>query len=155
MVSGSSIGILQDAVFTIQGTTLGDNGNPVRTLAGSPLTFKADKVTYSREHKSADHGTNQDEVPLNRDTKVIQTVVIETGLEKAANAPLASLLNASNVNGRVVAFGATATGASVGTQTTPTIGGAKVDKVEWDYAGPSTLKITLSNYGTKFIETNT
>lgn len=143
MTGNSSIGILQDAVFTLQGTTGGDDGVTTgRTLSGTAVTFKADKVSLQASRSLADYGTNQDEAELNRSNKQPQTVTVETKLEKKANAPLLTAL--LGTTGVVVQITATATGANIGASY------AIVESFEWEYAGPSTLRFTLRQYGSKF-----
>lgn len=140
-----AINILSDVVVTIQGTTGGDNGNPSRTLAGSPLTFKADKITVDSSFSTADHSTAQSGAEFHRITKKPQSIKVETKLEKATGAALMALL--SSTAGAVVSFTITATGATM----TSCIG--LVADLQWEYAGPSTLSFGLKQYGTEWVVT--
>lgn len=142
----AAINILNDVVFTFEGTTGGDDGNPTRTGTGSPVTFKADTVKYSGNRTLADHGTAQQAVEFNRITKTPESLTVETKLEKKANAALLSaLLGTSGVVGNITA---TATGASID-------GVGIVESFEFDYAGPSTLRFTMRQYGSGFTITTT
>jgi len=149
MTGNSAINILLDVVFTIQGTTGGDNGvTSGRSTSGSAVTFKADRVSIAGIQRTlADHSTAQDGPELNRVTKEPQSATIETKVEKKASAPLKGLLASSA--GVVVIFTATATGSVVTAQY------AIVENVEWDYDGPSTLRFTLRQYGTAWTIANT
>lgn len=146
MTTNGAVNILSDCVFTIQGTTGGDNGNATRTLDGAALTFKADKVSVKNTRSLADHSTAQDAAEFNRTTKLPQSITVETKLEKKANAPLLTKL--LGTTGVVVAFTATSVGASVE-------GYGIVEGPEFDYDGPSTLRFTLRQYGGLFTITAT
>lgn len=144
MTTNGAVNILLDAVFSIQGTTGGDEGNPTRTLDGTALTFKADKVSVKMGRTVADHSTAQDAAEFNRTTKLPQAITVETKLEKKANAPLLTkLLGAAGV---VVKFTATASGGNVE-------GTGIVEGFDFDYDGPSTLRFTIRQYGSLFTVT--
>jgi hypothetical protein len=144
---------LSDVIFTIRGTTGGDDGNPVRTPAGTgAITVKFDRISFVSTEAIDDHASGQDVVDFMRGHRVSQTLTVETKLQKKAAAELADLLFSED--GVVLIFTATATGCSIGTQTTPSVGGARVESKEFDYAGPSTLRFTLRNYGTPFYVSN-
>jgi hypothetical protein len=141
MTSNGAVNILLDCEFTIQGTTGGDNGNATRTLAGTALTFKADKVSIKNTRSVADHSTAQDAAEFNRTTKLPQSISVETKLEKKANAPLLTKL--LGVEGVVVDFTATSVGGSIE-------GTGIVEGPEFDYDSPSTLRFTIRQYGSLF-----
>ena len=139
--NNSAVSILADVVFTLDGTTGGDNGNATRTPVGSPITFKADSVKCSNSRSLADHSTAQHQNEFNRITKTPQSIQVETKLELAANAALLTLLNGTS--GVVVKLVATATGASI-------TGIGIVENFDFDYDGPSTLRFTIRQYGAGF-----
>lgn len=145
----AAIGILHDALFTITATTGGDNGTLTRTASGQTVTFLADRVRYRMRREVEDHSAAQMGAEWMRDTKLSEQVVVETKLERKANAALLGAL--LGTMGVVVQFSATAPGANVGTAAG---GGAMVESVEFDYAGPSMLRFTLRNYGAPFTVTN-
>lgn len=146
----AAINILLDAVFTIQGTNGGDDGvTSGRTPAGSPITFKADKVKPKIGRRLADHSTEQDLDELNRTTKITRELSVETKLDKTASAPLLTLLMANT--GIIVQFTCTATGANI--TSAPYYG--IVENVEWEYAGPSTLRFNIKPYGQAWSTTTT
>lgn len=149
----AAINILFDATFGLRGTSGGDDGNPVRTAAGSGWTvFRADRVGVVSNYEVADHGTAQQIAEFNRINKLPQRITVETKLQKATAAELNSLL--LSVEGIVVLFMLTAQGANVksfGAPATPPLGGALVQEYEFDYAGPSTLRFVLTQYGTQFV----
>lgn len=148
MTTGSSaIDLLLDVVFTMDGTTGGDNGTLTRTAAASPVTFLADKVSLSNKRTLADHSVAQQSAPIMRTTKITPSMTIETKLEKKTGAALLALL--ISANGVIVNITATAVGCNI--TTSPFI----VESYEADYAGPSTLKIVLQPYGTAVAQTTT
>jgi hypothetical protein len=149
----AAISLLLDATVWIRGTTGGDDGNPQRTAVGNNgLTFKADRVEVESSFTTEDHSTAQDTPEFMRITKKPQRIVIETKLEKKADAALNTLL--LSAEGVVVQFIVTADGASLRTKNAPSmgtpLGGALVEGYELAYSGPSTLRLVLRQYGTPF-----
>lgn len=142
MTGAGAINILADVVFTVQGTTGGDDGSKTRTPAGSPLTIFCDRVRTTLGRALADHSTAQDASEFNRMTKFNQSIEVETKLELKANAPLMALL--ASTNGVVVEFTATADGCSIE-------GVGIVENIAPEYAGPSTLSFTIRQYGSPFV----
>jgi hypothetical protein len=140
MAAGVAINILLDAVVTIQGTTGGDDGNPTRTLAATPITIEVNKVTVRNGRETSDHGTAQRAAQMHRTTKQPQEMTIETVLDKLAAAPLLGLLNSTA--GVVVVVTITAVGCSIDGAV------AIVTSFDFDYDAPSTLRIELRQYGT-------
>jgi hypothetical protein len=149
----AAVNILLDATFAIRGTTGGDNGNPVRTAAGSGwTTFKADRVEVESNYRRVDHGTAQNMAEFNRIEKLPQRIVVETKLQKATAAELQTLL--LSAEGTVVLFMLTAQGANVKSLNAPStspLGGALVAEHNMAYAVPSTLRFVLEQYGTQFV----
>lgn len=135
----AAINLLNDVAVTLQGTSGGDDGvTSGRTLAGTAVTFLADRVGLRSNQNLADHGTAQHGASLMRGGKLDETLTIETKLEKKADAALLGLL--TGLTGQVVQFTATATGCSMS-------GYMRVESVDPTYDAPSTLSITLRSYG--------
>lgn len=103
--------------------------------AGSPVSFKADKVSWKRTRTVADHSTGQDKVEQNRLKKIGWVVTVETKLYSSSLlAALAGNELASLVVTAPTGFGLTATGV--------------ISNDGGDYDSPSTLTFELSCYGT-------
>ncbi len=136
-----AVNILLDCTFSVSFSAT-DNGGG-ETFAGGG-TYKMDKVTYKYSKDTADHGTGQDEVEFHRKNKTKWEIVFETKLIAGATSST-SLLYLLQTN-ELMCFVATALTGTTLTLTTP---GALIVDIDADYAGPSTLKVTVKSRGTK------
>jgi len=135
--------VLDGATFSIQQTNSGDDGNAVRTVTGSAVTFKVDRCRVRMYRRTEDHSAAQDAFELQRTKKLSWEISVETKLEKpigttgTKSQPLSELIG---IGGVVVKFVATA--AAGGVQ-----GYGLVEDFEFIHDSPSTLSFRLVPYG--------
>lgn len=132
--------ILLDCSLTI-GFSLADLGGG--ETFGSPVTYKMDKATYKVGKHIADHNSGQDAVEFRRSSKKYWELTLEFKLYAGGTATT-SLLYLAQTNELAVFTITSLTGISLGLSAAP---GGIIESVEPEYAGPSTLKITIGSRG--------
>lgn len=129
-----AVNILLDVVVTLDGAGADDGA---ATPGGAPITILVDRVQVRHSMNTEDHSAGQQRGTWHRLTKQDDEVVFEMKLPTVSTAGVLNLVKNNDLLRFTISAGA-------GNNIT---GDGLIADVERDYAGPSTLRLTLKRYG--------